>query len=358
MQGIGIKEDKMSSISIIVPVYNAETYLPKCLDSLTNQTVHDIEIICVNDGSSDNSLSVLKKYQDRDNRIVIVDKANEGVSRARNDALVVSTGRYIMFVDSDDWLELDTCEKALYAMEKYESDVVMWSYVSENDGSQSYKEIFPEDRVFDREQTQKELHRRFIGILEGELSHPELADALCPVWGKLYKRNLIIDNQIGFIDLSEIGTYEDGMFNLEVFRYVNKVNYLNECLYHYRIDNLLSVTSGYRDKLFEQWQNLFDMMNRYISENDLDQKYIDALDNRIALSILGLGLNIVEAEFPLRKKLRILKSIISQDHYRIAYKKLEFMYFPIHWKLFYGCAKYKVTLGLYVLLVVIKKIIG
>ena len=89
----------MVQVSIIVPVYNVEKYLSKCLESLINQTLKDIEIICVNDGSTDNSLSILKEYANKDSRIKIIDKQNEGVSVARNTGIEVATGEYLMFVD-------------------------------------------------------------------------------------------------------------------------------------------------------------------------------------------------------------------------------------------------------------------
>ena len=100
----------MPKISIIVPVYNVEKYLPKCLDSLINQTLKDIEIIAVNDGSTDNSLSVLKEYAQKDSRIVIIDKENSGPGACRNIGIEKAKGEFIQFVDSDDWIEPETCE--------------------------------------------------------------------------------------------------------------------------------------------------------------------------------------------------------------------------------------------------------
>ena len=126
------------------------------------------------------------------------------------------------------------------------ADIVMWSYVSEYGESNSSKTIFPDNCVFERQEILDRLHRRLIGIVGEELEHPELADAICPVWGKLYKRSLIVQSGATFIDLAEIGTYEDGMFNLETFLYANKMVYLNQFQYHYRRSNTTSVTSVYR----------------------------------------------------------------------------------------------------------------
>ena len=118
-------------ISIIVPVYNVEEYLEKCIESLIGQTYTNIEIIFVYNKSTDNSLQKLQQYQKKDSRILIVEKENEGVSVARNRGLNLATGEYIMFVDSDDWIDLDNCEKALKTIEEEQADILMWSYVRE-----------------------------------------------------------------------------------------------------------------------------------------------------------------------------------------------------------------------------------
>ena len=100
-------------ISIIVPVYNTAPYLPQCLDSLVNQTYRDIEIICVNDGSTDNSPDILKAYAERDSRILVIHQENLGLSGARNKGLESARGEWVMFVDSDDWIGTDCCKTLL-----------------------------------------------------------------------------------------------------------------------------------------------------------------------------------------------------------------------------------------------------
>lgn len=345
-------------ISIIVPVYNVEQYLAQCLDSILNQTYQNIEIICVNDGSSDNSLEILYEYTKHDLRVKVINKENRGVSEARNSGLKISDGDLLMFVDADDWIEADTCEKAVTAMNNHQADVVMWSYVSEYGNASNLKEIFKQDCTFECEDVKAKLHRRFVGLIGSELAHPEMADSLCPVWGKLYKKELIMKSGSSFIDLADIGTYEDGLFNLDVFYHVRKAVYINECLYHYRRQNTSSVTSVYNEKLPEQWQNLFGYMKKYIDNHNLPEEYSRALDNRIALSILGLGLNIVSADFSARNKIKAIREILCQNNYRKAYRNLEFQYFPIHWKLFYWYAKHQIAGGVYLLLIAIQKIIA
>lgn len=116
----------MSKVSIIVPVYNVENYLSRCLNSLINQTLKDIEIICVNDGSTDGSSAILEEFAQKDSRIRIVNKENGGLSSARNEGLKYVTSDYVGFVDSDDWIEPDTYESALSAVQKTNADIVCW----------------------------------------------------------------------------------------------------------------------------------------------------------------------------------------------------------------------------------------
>ena len=112
-------------ISIIVPIYNAEQFLEKCLNSLINQTYQNLEIVCINDGSKDKSLSILKEYQKKDKRIIIIDQANQGVSEARNKGIKMATGEYICFCDADDSYKDNFIEVMYSTILKYKVDVVI-----------------------------------------------------------------------------------------------------------------------------------------------------------------------------------------------------------------------------------------
>lgn len=345
----------MVEISIIVPVYNAEIYLRQCLDSLINQTFKNIEILCVDGDSMDGSLKILREYQEQDERVKVYSKANEGVSLGRNFGMDRASGKYLMFVDADDWIDDHTCELAYRVAEKQQADLVMWSYIREFRGNSLPKDIFDKDeKIFEGKEV-TDLHRRFWGLIGEELVQVENADALCPVWGKLYRRDIIEDHHIRFTDIRKIGTYEDGLFNLEVFEYLEKVIYMKEYFYHYRKYNTSSITSQYKEHLFEQWNHLYDLMANYINEKELGQDYKTALNNRICLGILGQGLNLMASD---RKKMKEIKNILSHKKYRAAYRNFDLRYFPIHWKVFYGFAKYNMAWGVYGMLLCIQRLIG
>ena len=345
-------------ISIIVPVYNAAPYLNKCLDSIIGQTYEKLQIICINDGSADNSPRILDEYACKEDRIVVLHKENEGVSLARNTALEKATGDCIMFVDGDDWIEPDTCAVAVEVMQQHNVDVVMWSYVRELTNESRKKNILDTDTCFEQSAVKEKLYRRMIGLYGEETAHPENADALCTVWGKLYKRELIEKNGIRFFDIRKIGTYEDGLFNLDVFAKTNRAVFINRHLYHYRKDNSTSITSAYNAGLSEQWDVLFDILLDHIDDNDLDDSFRIALNNRIVFSLIALGLNETEKHDDSRNIICRIDRIIQAERYKKAIAHFDAHYLPIYWRLFFSCAKHGCAVGVYLLLLVIQKIRG
>lgn len=336
-------------VSIIVPVYNIETYLPQCLDSLLNQSYSNIEVIAINDGSKDNSWQVLQKCA-VDKRLCCVSQTNQGVSAARNQGLELAKGEYVMFVDADDWLEYDTVAQCVKVMQESGADVCLFDYMREFDGKSERRSLFDKSRAFDEKACQV-LQCRMIAPVGSELACPQMLDSFGTIWGKLYKRAVLAN--LKFVDLSIIGTAEDTLFNCFAFLQVKKAVYLHEAFYHYRKYNAGAETKKYKPDLYLRWNKLFEYMSKSVhSENARI-----ALSNRIALSIMGLGLNECMSSHSFFAKKKQLSKIISQPHYREAYRQLDFIYFPIHWKLFFFCAKHRLTAPLLVLLQVIYRII-
>lgn len=347
-----------SVISIIVPIYNVELYLKQCLDSIVCQSYSKIEIICVDDKSTDNSWEILKSYASKDTRFHIFRKKNEGVSVARNFGMKKATGDYLMFVDSDDWIDQETCERAINAIKEYNADVVMWSYMRELSGESRPKIIFDKNQFFEGQEVKDKLHRRMYGVLGDELKNPESADALCTVWGKLYRRDIIEKNQIQFFDIRKIGTYEDGLFNVEVFRHVNKAVFMNQCLYHYRRDNGMSITSKYNQNMKDKRNVLFDWLEQSIKKEGLSSEYVQALNNRIVLSLIDLGINEMNSPNSWNERIIGIRNIILSERYQAAISTFDYEDLPMHWKIFFKLAKKKCALGVFGLLYIIQMIRG
>ena len=333
-------------ISIIVPVYNLEKYIARCLISLINQTYDKIEIICVNDGSIDNSLEVLKFFKNKDERIKIINQKNQGVSQARNNALNYATGKYIMFVDGDDWLSEETCKFAIDTVNSNNVDVVLWSYIREYGNKSLTKDVFKEDsRYFDKKEVYKKIYRRIFGLYKEEMMRPDHGDSIVPVWGKLYKADIIKKNHIQFIDYKEVAA-EDALFNMKYFSFVNSAYYEKKYYYHYR-KNDTSLTRSYNPNLERQWNNLIINMENEIDSLNLDNTFLVSLNNRRCLSLIPLGLNALYAE---NKKIEIIRNILNNNSIKKTLASLEFKYLPLQWKIFFYAAKYQYNFIFYCLL--------
>ena len=345
-------------ISVIIPIYNVEKYLSDCVESVLKQTYTDLEIILVDDGSQDASGQICDDYAKQDSRVQVIHKKNGGLSSARNAGIDQATGQYFFFLDSDDWIEPKTCEVALQTLKQKQVDVVMWSYIRESKKGSKKKHIFDSDVLFDSEQVYDLLYRRMVGVSGHDLSKPENADALCTVWGKLYRRDLIEEHHIHFYDIRKTGTYEDGLFNLEYFSYVKSAFFMNEYLYHYRRDNQESVTAVYNKNLWKQYQYLYSILKTHIVEKQLDSTFTVALNNRIALNLVQLGINIMAKDAGATKKIRIIQNILTDSTYHAAVKQLCTKEMPMHWKVFFMLAKRKSAIGVYSMLAIIQVIRG
>lgn len=210
-------------ITVIVPVYNVENYLNKCLDSLINQTYKNLEIIVINDGSTDNSGKICQEYAQKDNRIIYIEKENGGQSEARNMGLDRMTGSYVTFVDSDDWVELDYVEVLYNKLIEYQADIAVGNYYLYNEqegifyfhifGNSYYEKVYDNVSIFEN-------------FYESE--HMKNFALIC-VGGKLYKSDLF--RELRF-EVGKLG--EDGYLNQKIYLLAEKTIYLNAGLYAYR----------------------------------------------------------------------------------------------------------------------------
>ncbi|PZU84848.1 MAG: glycosyl transferase family 2 [Chryseobacterium sp.] len=324
-------------ISVIIPCYNVQNYIEHCLNSIINQTYENLEIICINDGSTDNTIDILENYQ-KNNDIIIINQENKGISEARNIGIQNASGVYILFVDSDDWLDVDCIEKISLRKKNY--DVVCFSYFRD------FKNIsIPRKLNLEGEVSASFLQRKIIGPVDQELKEIENLDSLVTVWGKLYKAEKI--KNVYFQDVKTIGTWEDGLFNVEMLENCDKILIVDQPLYHYRKDNQQSFTSKAKEGLYQKWLYKFDLIKKLITAKD--KIFFDALENRIAISILGLALTEVESRKNAFQKISNLEKILSLPVYTKAIEQLKIDDFPMQWKLFYGLAKRKSAVGIYLL---------
>jgi Glycosyltransferases involved in cell wall biogenesis len=228
--GYSIMQPKLT---IVVPVYNTEKYLKKCLDSIVNQTIDNIEIICVNDGSTDGSLDILKEYQEKDERLKIINKKNGGLASARNIGIEQANGEYITFVDSDDFIELNTYESTLSYFSLPKVDLVHFST----------RIVIAEDT--NRTQDEKYFEHKYTGFVS--LSNDVITTMDVCAWNKIYKLSIIKKYNIRFPN----GLwYEDNPFFWCYILVCDSAFFVNNKFYNYliRSGSIMSYHIDYIDQ--------------------------------------------------------------------------------------------------------------
>lgn len=245
-----------NTISIIVPAYNAEKYIKKCLDSLIKQTYKDIEIIVINDGSTDKTEEIVKNYKDK--RIKYFKNKNQGIGKTRNFGIEKAKGNYIMFIDSDDYIEKRACEVMISKIVSCDLDMVVCDFYKEYDDGR-----IEEIRTPSFEDSSLKENQEII------------TEYLCP-WAKIYKRSLLIDNNIRFVENLK---YEDAPFVIEAFDKSNKIGKVDECLNYYLIHGNSETTV--RDRRCFDIIKIVDKIRKYAKDKEYLKDKIDRLTVRI-----------------------------------------------------------------------------
>ncbi len=348
----------MTTVSIIVPVFNALPDLRQCVESILAQTHRDLAIILVDDGSTDGSETVCDDFAAGDPRVTVIHQPNSGVSAARNIALTGATGEAVMFVDADDWIDPEACAQALVHFEQSAVDLVMFPYVREFGSMSLPRHVFDGDRDWTGEEALEGLQRRIVGLVGAELHDLEAGDSLGVVWGKLYRRSVIAAHRLDFIDLAEIGSGEDALFTLGFLRHARRAVYLDRCLYHYRRTSHTTITRRHRPGLADQWERAFARWGEFTTKRRNPEEFRAALDNRIALSLIGLGLNEAHLDNPraVRARISMLRRHLASDTYAGPVRRLPIRYLPLKWRPFFVLCRYRLTALLYLHLVVIRRL--
>ncbi|MCL2115026.1 MAG: glycosyltransferase [Methanobrevibacter sp.] len=254
-------------VSVIVPVYNSEKYLKKCLDSLINQTLSEIEIICVDDGSTDDSPEILSSYSRKNNRIKIITQKNKDVGAARKTGLKIAKGEYIAFVDDDDWLAKDSFEKLYKNAKSNDSDLVLFKAVFYYPNNESY--IYP--KSFNLEQYFNEVNDYDDFVFKAEDIKKQVMNAFFAPWYKFYKSKFL--NKYNFYFKENI-TYPDVPFHVQVLLRAKRLSFCPENLYFYRRDHQESMLliSKNSPRIFDIFE-VIDEVESFLTENDLMKKY-------------------------------------------------------------------------------------
>lgn len=290
-------EDKVL-ISVIVPIYNIEEeYLRKCIESLINQSLKNIEILLIDNGSTNNSVNICEEYAKIDNRIKVLIQKRSGVSAARNLGIDNANSQYIMFVDGDDWIDSECCEESYkQAQEGY--DIVAWSYFKEYESGKREKiEIFEKDKKSNSI------------INEFDYYDMRILGSTCM---KLYSRDVIGKDRFN----EELINGEDVEFNFRIFKRIQSIKFINKNYYNYVIRRDSTVRK-YSPKMLENYYFTLETIKRNI--NGENEKQYNALQSFAAISILMICLNFVfskENKIKYTDKVKLLKNMVKKDIFK------------------------------------------
>jgi len=278
-------------ISVIIPVYNVEAYLRECLDSVLGQTLRDIEVICVNDGSKDGSLGILRDYEANDSRLRVIDKRNEGVSVARNTGLDAARGEFILFVDADDIADRELCEKTYRKAAAEGLDLVVFDF-----------DKLLEDGTYARGRPQRKK------TFSSEMRHLEklrfLTSLVISPYAKLSRRRLLQDNNIRFP--AGIVHGEDCLFHWMVICLSRNPGYLNDVLYHYRQS---PGSAARRRRMFSTSIVVYEMVENFLKGHGF---YPGAITGQFFYKKMGDYVFTLRQEYPDRKELSMTVAYVKR----------------------------------------------
>lgn len=305
----------MIKISVVVPIYNAEKYLKQCLDSVVNQTLKDIEIILINDGSTDGSADICKEYLD-DVRVRYYYKENEGLAAARADGLAQANGEYIGFVDSDDWLELDTYEKMYKAAKSNNSDIVFCNCVLNEDGHRFSPEM--RSGAYSREQIKNEILPKTLAYISKQGGKRSIRWSNCL---RIYRMEHLEKNNIHFD--RRLRRSQDLQFTYDATLCAQNYYYLGEeYLYHNRVVGE-SLSRGYTKNMW----TLYKMLIERLYESTENFKEMDLL-NQMHLRAFFCVLDSIENEMKplcpndMDTRIRIVEEIMEDSICERFYGKI------------------------------------
>ena len=256
----------MPKLSIIIPVYNVEKYLPKCLGSILEQPFKDLEVICVNDGSTDDSLDVLQKIKKNDDRVVIIDKKNEGSGIARNIGLSTAQGEYVYFIDSDDWLEDDVLAKIIAKADELQTDILVF-------GGLSYYNGKGQNGAYSK----NKLPKKYFGkVVSAKNIKKDIFKFPSTAWTKLYRRSFLIKNEIKF---QNIRAGQDQLPFFHSMITADRIAILPENIYCYQKNREGSVTSVKKKKSFSPIY-VFYGIEEMLEKTGMMEEYRDIFVNK------------------------------------------------------------------------------
>lgn len=332
-------------ISVVLPTYNVKEYITQCVHSLVHQTYRELEILIVDDGSTDGTGALCDTLALEDSRIRVFHKENGGTHTARNMGIREAKGEYIMFLDPDDWLDENTFQELVSRIRQDDLDVIRFGYVREFPTHSAGKEnTFLPETLCQGEECRR-ICRQTLGLVGRELAHPENMNFLASACFSLYRKSIIDENGLELYNIREIATFSDGLFNIRFLQKANRFLYVDIPFYHYRKFAAGAATSNYRENFLQRQLILFGML-RKISEEE-NGEFTEAYNNRVIFSTMEICLNALKSDKGFRQKYGEVKAVLKSPVHRAAYKNIRLRPMPMKWKVYYFLVKTRLSLPVY-----------
>ena len=333
----------MPKVSIIIPVYNVEKYLDKCVQSAINQTLQDIEIILVDDESPDGCPQMCDEYAKQDNRIKVVHKKNSGLGFARNSGLDVATGEYVTFLDSDDFIDLDTYDRLIKSVNN--TDVIYFRlnrFHNENEVNKT------KHLVNNKNFHGKQISDIMLDIIASDLSEKAEHKINCSACTALYRLSIIKEHKIEFHSERELIS-EDMVFNLDFLKHCKNISFNDTEYYHYRL-NPESLTNTVRIDRIDKNLELY-----YYIKGNLVNWNLDLVkgEERAARMFIGYSRSfmnpILKSSIPMKHKLNWLNKILAYQIWEELYHKFQWKKLPLYAKIHFFAISKKIKTLLFII---------
>ena len=318
-------------VSIIIPVYNSEKYLRDCLESIVNQTYKNIEIILINDGSKDNSIKIINEYKEKDSRIIVIDRENKGVLNTRIEGFKKANGKYITYVDSDDWIEKDAIEILYNKILEHSSDVVKCEFAYNDSKIANGNLNTKNDKFIKKDEFEPSFYDMYLVNMN-----------IHTVWAQMFKKELLY-KYIEDIDTS-IAMGDDLEINIQLYKNIDSILFIPNTLYHYRYNNN-SITNSV--KVDNIKKNIIDITKSYYhlytnieNYNIKDKmKYKQAVMAKIIDEVCNHQINLIGATKNRKKSIEYLKWYYNEydvmQTIRNEIKSINFEIDSLAYKIFY-----------------------
>lgn len=316
-------------VSIIVPCYGVEKYLDRCMESIVNQTLQDIEIILVDDGSPDRIPEMCDEWAKKDSRIKVVHKENAGLGYARNSGLEIATSEYVAFVDSDDYVDIDTYRISYEEAKKENADAVFFGINTEYVPGK-WKQLTVDNPI---QWKGEEVKKYMLDIIACAPHVRQERRYEMSVWHSIFKRSIIEENNIRFLSERDVAS-EDLPFIVDFLQKCNNVTYITNCFYHYCL-NSTSLTTTFKPEKYDRFRYLYKQLQAKV---DYDEKSVQRIDRFfIGYTRIHILLLVASDRNDKRKK---LKQILADDIWDILKRRYEPIWLPpfqnVFLRLIYG----------------------